>query len=107
MVTGYDLLRRPQSTSTVGFSTSAKARNSLSFTAIYNGDRWDYDYTSPPAQRVKLSDYIILNLSLNHLVNESSSCFLRFENLLNEDYEEVYGYEAPGFSVYGGANFSF
>ena len=28
--------------------------------------------------------------------------FGRVENLFDEDYEEVYGFEAPGFAAFGG-----
>ena len=31
---------------------------------------------------------------------------LRLENIIDSDYEEVYGYATPGFSIYGGIKLS-
>ena len=106
-VTGDDLLRRPQSASTLGFSTRPSAKNSLNLTVAYTGKRFDYDYSTWPAQRIRLSDYVLLNLSMHHQITDASSCFVRIENILDEEYEEVHGYESPGFSVYGGAKIRF
>ena len=55
----------------------------------------------------KLKAYLLANLAFNYTVNDKLNTFLRFENILNKDYELVYGYQTPKFSWYLGAEYKF
>ncbi len=52
--------------------------------------------------QVKLGGYILVNLSGTFEVSDGVELFLRTENLLDKDYEEVRGYGVQGVGVYGG-----
>jgi len=56
---------------------------------------------------VKLKSYILGNISLNYQHNDKLNTFLRFENILDDDYELVSGYQTPKFSWYLGAKYTF
>ncbi|WP_081532513.1 TonB-dependent siderophore receptor [Rhodovulum sp. P5] len=65
---------------------------------------WDLDYTAASlgANRIRLDDYTVVNLTLQHEVNDRLTLTARIDNLFDEDYQEIYGYDAPGRSVYAG-----
>jgi vitamin B12 transporter len=97
---GSRLLRRPDNKVTLGFDTLIKKLN-ISSEISYVGNRIDYPGT------VKLKSYILGNISFNYQVNDNLNTFLRFENILDDDYELVEGYQTPEFSWYLGAKYTF
>ena len=48
---------------------------------------------------VKLDSHTLLNLNLNYQANEKLDMYLKLENALDENYEEVYGYQTLGFGT--------
>lgn len=66
--------------------------------------RLDVAYTDPsyvPVQEV-LNDYVLINLSAEYRLSSNFSLTGRIENLLDQDYEEVFSFATPGISAYGG-----
>ena len=70
------------------------------------GTRADLDWSSWPAQRVDNPSYTKVDAALGYKLIETErrtlEVFGRLENLFDEDYEEVYGFDAPGFAAFGG-----
>ncbi|WNO08376.1 TonB-dependent receptor plug domain-containing protein [Teredinibacter sp. KSP-S5-2] len=56
---------------------------------------------------VELEDYSVLNLSARYQVNEALSLVARGENILDESYQEVPGYNTLEASVYLGVRYQF
>jgi vitamin B12 transporter len=54
-----------------------------------------------------LDDYEIVNLNAEYAITQGLSVYGRVENLLDEDYEEVPGYNTPGAAAYAGVRYSF
>lgn len=52
--------------------------------------------------RVKLDDYLVVNLGLSHEVNDKLEFYGRVSNLFDEDYEELEGYATQGRTAYVG-----
>ena len=69
-----------------------------------SGKREDIDFST--TDRIELKDYFLLNLAAHYQVLDLLRLNLRLENILDTDYEEVYGYATPGFSIYGGIKLS-
>jgi vitamin B12 transporter len=82
-------------------------RGTANLDILYVGERDDMDSSVWPARRVKLDDYVVVNLSGSFKVHKYIEVFARIENLFNEHYEEVFGYGTPGLSVYGGVKLTF
>jgi len=93
------LLRRPKNK--ISCNLNAKIWNKLEFIpeVSYVGDRID--------SSAKLKSYILLNLTTRYKLNEHVKTFLRFENILNKDYQLISGYETPKFSGYAGLTLDF
>lgn len=70
------------------------------------GARADLDWTAWPPGRVDNPAYTKVNVAFSYTLIETErrmlELFGRVENLFDEDYEEVYGFEAPGFAAFGG-----
>lgn len=55
----------------------------------------------------KVGDYTLVNVGLDYAVVDNARAYLRIENLTDEDYETVGGYNQPGRSVYFGIRAEF
>ena len=105
---GERLLRRPLNK--VGASLSYRflqERGRVGIHLLWVDEREDMDWSAWPARRVELDDYTLVDLSGSFKVHRNLEVFARVENLLDEDYEEAYGYGTPGFSAYGGVKVVF
>ena len=105
---GERLLRRPLNK--VGASLSYRfleERGRVGVHLLWVDEREDMDWSAWPARRVELDDYTRVDLSASLKVHRNLEVFARVENLLDEDYEEAYGYGTPGFSAYGGVKVVF
>lgn len=51
---------------------------------------------------VKFKDYTLLNAKVVYQINESTELYVRGENLLNQTYQRISGYNTPGIAAYAG-----
>ncbi len=102
------LIRRPEhkAGSYLSYNFSPKANANVE--VIYIGEQDDlvFDNLTFTSSRTQLDPYILLNFSAHYQLLEFLRFNLRLENILDSDYEEVYGYATPGFSIYGGIKLS-
>ncbi len=49
-----------------------------------------------------LDDYVLLNAKVAYQVTDSAEIYLRGENLLDQDYQVIRGYNTPGIAAYAG-----
>jgi len=88
-------LRRPRHVGSLRFSWRGFNRLHLGVETQYNGSQLDYAYP----KRISMPNYIVTNLSANYLFNNKLDIYFRFDNLLDEKYEEVFSYRAQGRSA--------
>ena len=72
----------------------------------YNGEQQDNVFPPfpTPSFRADLDSYTLVNFSGSYKVNQYVSLTGRIENLLDESYEEVFGFTSPGIAGYAGIN---
>lgn len=93
--------RRPEhSASLVGEWT--KGRFAAGGSLAYVGRRRDSDFDSFPAAEVMLSDYMLANVRIAYRLSDNFELFGRIENAADSDYQDVFGYNSPGRSLYAG-----
>ncbi|MCJ7499097.1 TonB-dependent receptor [bacterium] len=102
VTTGEDLIRRPEEKVTVNTDYRFGERGQLNLTAIFVGDRTDRDFSTWPAATVTLDSYTLLNLAGSLAISDKLKLTGRVENLLDEQYQEVFGYGTAGISAYLG-----
>ena len=105
--TDTSLLRRPKDKLSASILYPIMKKANIRLSLIHTGEREDLDFSTWPAARVTLPEYTLLNAVFSYDLTLNAQAFLRLDNILNEEYEMIKGYGAPGFSVYGGVNLIF
>lgn len=103
-------LRRPRHAGSLAANfQSANDRFQSTLTADYGGARDDMFFPPFPAlpEIVTLQSYWLLDLTAQYQLTSTVNVFARGTNLLDEDYEQVYGYETPGRAGYVGVRVNF
>ena len=98
-------LRRPRHSGGISISYGAPdGRFEAMLLADYGGKRDDVFFPPFPApeQRVTLADYWLVDATALYRVTPSLTLFARATNLLDENYEQVFGYATPGRAAYLG-----
>lgn len=93
------LLRRPEHKAALGFTFNFTEKFSAFSEVIFIGSRDDKNYSVFPAERIKMDSYMLLNISAGYRIYNLISIYFRIENLLDADYQEVYGYGTAGISA--------
>lgn len=104
-----DEVRRPRHQGSVAANVALPDRRwSLQMNADYSGARQDLFFPPfpEPSRVVDLDPYWLLDLTLKFHVSSQLDVFLRTSNLLDEDYENVFGFNTQGRAVYLGARFN-
>lgn len=100
---GSEEVRRPPHSASLSLAYSfLDGRARLNADAVYNGERKDDNFGTFPATTVTLDDYVLINIAGSYKLDENLDVFGRVENLLDEDYEEVFGFSSPPITAYGG-----
>ena len=92
-------------------------RGNFNLAAAYNGRTEDtafrlgvdpnFGFTTFTPERVKLDDYLLITAATSYKVQPGVEVFGRVENLANQKYQEVFGYNTPGATVYAGVRLTF
>jgi vitamin B12 transporter len=103
-------LRRPRHSGSLNTSYRfLDERAKLTVVADYVGTSTDIFFPPfpEPPEIVSLDSFWLLDLTASYDINRNTNIFVRALNLLDEDYEQVYGYRTPGRSAYVGIRVSF
>lgn len=101
-------VRRPRHTASAAISyLFAGARGAVTLAADYNGRQQDLDFTGFNTARVDLREYTLVRLAGSFALTKSISLIARVENLLDQEYEEVFSYRPSGRAFYGGLRANF
>lgn len=75
--------------------------------AVFNGKMDDKAYVPAVAPRVTLDPYTVVNVGGSFRFNDNFEAYGRVENLFDEEYEEVFGYNTQGRTAFFGVKGSF
>ena len=103
-------LRRPKHSGGVSMDyRTANERFSASLNADYGGSRTDIFFPPwpDPSEIVTLGNYWLVDLALQYQATESVTVFAKGSNLLDEDYEQVFGFRTPDRAAYLGVRVNF
>jgi len=102
---GLEETRRPKHAASVNASYSfLEGRGQVDLGVIYNGATKDelLGFT-----RVRLDDYSLINLAASYKLDDHVTLFGRVQNLLDAEYEEVFGYNTTPIAGYAGVRIRF
>ena len=99
-------LRRARNIASVNMDwRSTDDRIGAHVTTRFNGDQFDTNFAS--FQTVRLPSFTLVTLGGDYRVSKALQLYARVENLLDETYQEVFGYRAPGRAAYAGVRAAF
>jgi vitamin B12 transporter len=108
--THLEEIRRPSDSASMSINyTFADEKANLYLSASYTGDQLDNYFPPYPLEpeRVTLDSFTLVNVSGSYQISDSLTVFARIENLLDEDYEEIYGFSSQGQGAYAGIRYNF
>jgi vitamin B12 transporter len=110
-VSGEELVRRPAHVGS--FNANYRfldKRANVNLGILYNGRQVDDNFETgfgTNASRQTLDGYALINLAAGYWMTENVEIFGRLENLLDQNYENVYTYQMPGRAIYAGMRANF
>lgn len=75
--------------------------------AVFNGEMLDNSYLNPIPERVTLDPYTVINVGGSFKFNDNVEAYGRIENLFDEEYQEVFGYNTQGRTAFLGLRGSY
>ncbi|WP_027442878.1 TonB-dependent receptor plug domain-containing protein [Erythrobacter cryptus] len=107
---GVEEVRRPRHIASAALTWQAPG-DAVSATLVvrHNGETPDVAFIDPSfvPVRVRLDDYTLVNLNARARLAQNIDAFARIENLLGEDYEQVFSFVSPGRSAVVGVEARF
>ncbi len=101
---GRDEVRRPKNIASLVLNYLLPSRKgNVNLNIQYNGPMEDSEFGFlTPNDRVDLPSFTLVTLAGAYNFNKSVQLFGRIENLLDQDYEEVWSAQSPGIGVFAG-----
>jgi vitamin B12 transporter len=97
---GSTELRRPKHTASLNLTWKPLERSSLTLTTRYTGEALDTEFATFSVTTLKA--HTLVNLAGSWRLTDKVEAFARVENLADEDYQDVFGYQNPGRAGYAG-----
>ncbi len=96
-------VRRPEQQGSLDASWPIMSDVKLNLGVAYNGDTYDTDFAT--FLRTRLDPYTLVRFGASWQATDQMEIYGRVENLLDEDYQEVSGYNAAPQAAYIGLRF--
>lgn len=96
-----DEIRRPRHIASLNLAWNPVNRLHINTNIQFNGSQTDY-FFGQPRETVTLDSFTLVNLSANYNATKNLAVYMHLNNLLDEDYEEVFSYETLGFGLSAG-----
>jgi vitamin B12 transporter len=95
-------IRRPKNTASFNLGWQVAEKLFMNTNIQFTGDQTDtnfgaYDADAGAYKVVTMDSHTLINLNVNYKPSNKLEVYLKLENALDEDYEEVYGYQTLGF----------
>lgn len=98
-----DEVRRPRNIASLNLSWEASNNLHINTNVQFNGSQTDIVFPN----NIKIDRFTLVNISANYGASEKLDIYLRLDNLLDEDYEEVFSYQTLGFGAHLGVRYRF
>ena len=92
---GVEEQLRAKHIGSINVAWQVKSDTKLNINVQHNGSQTDYGFPNP----VMLDAYTLVNLNANYSASDKMDVYLSLNNLFDEDYQQVNGYETLGFGA--------
>ncbi len=107
LVTDTQLLHRPRNKASFDADYQFVEKAHVHLNVLMVGQKADSAYISGESVPLTIGSYALLNLAGSYDVHKNVQLFARIDNVLNKQYEEVYGYGTSGVAGYGGVKLAY
>ena len=99
-----DEVRRPRHMVSANLNYAVQERTNINLNVSYNGSQYDLFFPPfpQPSEQRKLDGYTLVNLAASYQVTNRVQVYGRIENLFDEQYEDVLGFNTPGIGAFVG-----
>lgn len=104
---GAEEIRRPPHIASLNVTYDFLTNLSATVSVRYNGDQKDTSFVPTTQFIVTLPAFTLVNLNVQYDATDKLQIFGRVENLLDEEYEEVFTYQGSGLAAYAGVRAKF
>ena len=107
---GAEEIRRPPNTARADLTyLFGEGRGKFNVSAVYNGDATDNAFTQPDFDQVTvtLHEYWLVNIAAAYKVEPGVEIYGRVNNLLDQKFEEVFGYNEAGIAAFAGVRLTY
>lgn len=94
-------IRRPRHSGSIAIDGAVRSFT-YAASVTYVGPRFDSDFDLVPAERVRLGSYVLAGARLAYRLRPGLEIFARGSNLLDQRYQDVFGYRTEGRALYAG-----
>ena len=101
---GEQRLRRPKDLVNIGLAYSA-FNNRMDINGFYRMSRNAIDEVF--GTQVELDDFEVVDISASYRITDTYTVYARLENVFDEDYEEIIGFNSPDRAAYIGFKYNF
>ena len=86
----------------------SQARCNINLHVTYTGEQDDFTFLPPlfARQRVTLDSYTLVGIAGSWRLDRNLALFARAENVFDDDYQDVFGFETPGAAAYFGIRYT-
>lgn len=103
---GVEEIRRPRNIASGNIAwRSADDRLGANLTVRYNGEQTDTNFAT--FSTVTLKAFTLVNVGVDYKITKALQIYGRVENLFDQKYQEVFGFNAPGRAGYVGLRVGF
>ena len=92
---GVEEQLRAKHIGSINVAWQVKSDTKVNLNVQHNGSQTDYGFPNP----VMLDAYTLVNLNANYSASDKMDVYLSLNNLFDEDYQQVNGYETLGFGA--------
>ena len=92
---GVEEQLRAKHIGSINVAWQPKSDTKVNINIQHNGSQTDYGFPNP----VMLDAYTLVNLNANYAASDEMDIYLSLNNLFDEDYQQVNGYETLGFGA--------
>jgi vitamin B12 transporter len=91
-------VRRPRSSGGVNLGYAfAGDKGKASVSWVYHGDMQDNEFImATPEVRANIKGVSLVNLGISYEASTHTTAFVRAQNVLDKEYQQVLGFKAPG-----------
>ena len=107
---GTELVRRARHMASLNVNYGfLDDRANLNLGIDYTGEQRDIQFSNffATSSAVTLDDFVLLGVAGSYRLTDNIKLTARLENLLDQDYQEVLGFDAPGIGAYVGVRTTF